>query len=101
MASLYDQFSGIDDYLRTLTPAEKDLHKNLIDECRKREAGILAQMEKNPELVRQYYEYLDLFFSRLKEINTTAKIAETQTEETLAKTLELYLKKVDAEGKVN
>jgi len=48
----------IDEYIATLTPEEREKHKELIEECKKREKEILKNAQRT-----------EMLFQRLKKIN--------------------------------
>ena len=55
----------IDDFIETLSPAERELHKELIAECRIRELNLIESSKRSNELAGKYKQTMRSFYQKL------------------------------------
>lgn len=60
-------YKNLDEYLDTLTDEEKELHKELIEECKQREEQVNESMKDRPTNLSDSVEELNAALSNLKD----------------------------------
>jgi hypothetical protein len=84
----------ISDYVATLTPAEREQFKDLIEECQQREARIQQSAARAQAAVNQLNEQQRLLGVKIKELEQAGQ----HLMETVGR---LYLRTVPAPGKTH
>ena len=64
---------SISEYIDTLTEEEKEIHKNLIDECLEREQELITISNNRKELINRLENSLSFFVSCMNNLEDNSK----------------------------